>query len=99
MTFRADASAASARPHLDRQLGSAAGLRRVARLGDGWLASAYNTNPERIAAGKELLHDEMACAGRDVRDVPIVLATMWTYVTESADLARDRLADLAAMLG
>ena len=26
--------------------GSAAGLRRVARLGDGWLASAYNTTPE-----------------------------------------------------
>ena len=26
-------------------LGSAAGLRRVARLGDGWLASAYNTTP------------------------------------------------------
>jgi len=25
--------------------GSAAGLRRVARLGDGWLASAYNTTP------------------------------------------------------
>jgi alkanesulfonate monooxygenase SsuD/methylene tetrahydromethanopterin reductase-like flavin-dependent oxidoreductase (luciferase family) len=28
--------------------GSAAGLRRVARLGDGWLASAYNTTPGRF---------------------------------------------------
>ena len=27
--------------------GSPAGLRRVARLGDGWLASAYNTTPAR----------------------------------------------------
>ncbi len=26
--------------------GSEAGLRRVARLADGWLASAYNTSPE-----------------------------------------------------
>ena len=26
--------------------GSPAGLRRVARLGDGWLASGYNTTPE-----------------------------------------------------
>jgi alkanesulfonate monooxygenase SsuD/methylene tetrahydromethanopterin reductase-like flavin-dependent oxidoreductase (luciferase family) len=26
--------------------GSDAGLRRVARLADGWLASAYNTTPE-----------------------------------------------------
>src|SRR6266508_2982972 len=29
--------------------GSDAGLRRVARLGDGWLASAYNTTPELFA--------------------------------------------------
>jgi len=28
--------------------GSAAGLRRVARLGDGWLASGYNTTPARF---------------------------------------------------
>ena len=33
--------------------GSDAGLRRVARLGDGWLASAYNTTPEQVAAGRE----------------------------------------------
>ena len=30
--------------------GSEAGLRRVARLGDGWLASAYNTTPEAFVA-------------------------------------------------
>ena len=29
--------------------GSPAGLRRVARLGDGWLASAYNATPDRSA--------------------------------------------------
>jgi len=28
---------------LDRSWGSRAGMRRVARAGDGWLASAYNT--------------------------------------------------------
>ena len=33
-------------PHLDRQLGLARGLARVARAADGWLASAYNTTPE-----------------------------------------------------
>ena len=32
--------------------GSDAGLARVARAGDGWLASAYNTTPERFAAGR-----------------------------------------------
>src|SRR4051794_1047342 len=30
--------------------GSKAGLRRVARLGDGWLASAYNTTPDAFGA-------------------------------------------------
>ncbi len=30
--------------------GSRAGLARVARAGDGWLASAYNTTPERFSA-------------------------------------------------
>ena len=29
--------------------GSPAGLRRVARYGDGWLASAYNTDPDLLA--------------------------------------------------
>jgi alkanesulfonate monooxygenase SsuD/methylene tetrahydromethanopterin reductase-like flavin-dependent oxidoreductase (luciferase family) len=50
--------------------GSAAGLRRVARLGDGWLASAYNTTPERLAAGRTSLDAALRSAGRD----PAVLA-------------------------
>ena len=45
--------------------GSAAGLRRVARLGDGWLASAYNTTPERLAAGRTTLDAALLSAGRD----------------------------------
>jgi alkanesulfonate monooxygenase SsuD/methylene tetrahydromethanopterin reductase-like flavin-dependent oxidoreductase (luciferase family) len=35
--------------------GSRHGLRRVARLGDGWLASAYNTTPEEFVAGATIL--------------------------------------------
>jgi alkanesulfonate monooxygenase SsuD/methylene tetrahydromethanopterin reductase-like flavin-dependent oxidoreductase (luciferase family) len=52
--------------------GSKAGLRRVARLGDGWLASAYNTTPERFSEAR----------GRLAPDLPNALATMWTWVTE-----------------
>ena len=52
--------------------GSKAGLARVARLADGWLASAYNTTPERFAAGRAALG-----AG-----FPSALATMWTWITE-----------------
>src|SRR3954449_9812260 len=57
--------------------GSAAGLRRGARAGDGWLASAYNTTPERFAEARA----KLAGLAPD-RDVPNALATMWTWVTE-----------------
>src|SRR6188472_1753045 len=39
--------------------GSAAGLRRVARLGDGWLASAYNTTPDGFRAAKQSLSEQL----------------------------------------
>jgi alkanesulfonate monooxygenase SsuD/methylene tetrahydromethanopterin reductase-like flavin-dependent oxidoreductase (luciferase family) len=60
--------------------GSVAGLRRVARLADGWLASAYNTTPERFAAAAQRLPDGF----------PNALATMWTWVTEDRR-ERDRV--------
>ena len=78
--------------------GSAAGLRRVARLGDGWLASAYNTTPERLAAGRESLDAALLSAGRDPASVPLALATMWTYVTDNPAEADARLGVLASML-
>src|SRR5215212_3135655 len=44
--------------------GSEAGLRRVARLGDGWLASAYNTTPRAFADARERLTQQLADRGR-----------------------------------
>ena len=68
--------------------GSEAGLARVARIGDGWLASAYNTTPERFAAARERLADGF----------PNALATMWTWVAkdgaEGDRVLRDVLAPL-----
>ena len=61
--------------------GSPAGLRRVARLGDGWLASAYNTTPEAFAAGRKLLSEELGRRHRPSGDFPNALATMWTWIT------------------
>jgi alkanesulfonate monooxygenase SsuD/methylene tetrahydromethanopterin reductase-like flavin-dependent oxidoreductase (luciferase family) len=68
-------------PHRDERIplwvgswGSRAGLARVARFADGWLASAYNTTPERFAAGRAALPDGF----------PNALSTMWTWVTEDA---------------
>jgi alkanesulfonate monooxygenase SsuD/methylene tetrahydromethanopterin reductase-like flavin-dependent oxidoreductase (luciferase family) len=69
--------------------GSDVGLRRAARLGDGWLASAYNTTPDGFAAGwaraRELLDEH----GRDPDGFGNALATMWFHVDPRA--ARDVL--------
>ncbi len=70
--------------------GSAAGLRRVARLADGWLASAYNTTPEQFAAGRDRLASELDRQGRPADAFPNALVTMWTYVTEDRT-ERDRV--------
>jgi alkanesulfonate monooxygenase SsuD/methylene tetrahydromethanopterin reductase-like flavin-dependent oxidoreductase (luciferase family) len=64
--------------------GSKAGLRRVARLGDGWLASAYNTTPKGFNAAKESLSQELRARGRDPDRFPNALVTMWTWITADA---------------
>ena len=78
--------------------GSTAGLRRVARLADGWLASAYNTAPERFAAARMLLAEELQSRGRDPDGFPNGLATMWTWITESRAEADRVLRDVLAPL-
>ena len=64
--------------------GSKAGLRRVARLGDGWLASAYNTTPDDFKTAKQSLSEQLHAHGRDPDRFPNALATMWTWITEDA---------------
>ena len=77
--------------------GSPAGLRRVARTGDGWLASAYNTTPERFGEGRARLAEELA---REVRTEPVpnAIATAWMYVTEDTRIADRILLDVLAPL-
>jgi probable F420-dependent oxidoreductase len=62
--------------------GSEAGLRRVVRLGDGWLASAYNTTPEAFAAARNKLTEHLHTVGKDPIQFPNAIATMFFYVTE-----------------
>ena len=64
--------------------GSKAGLRRVARLGDGWFASAYNTSPEGFSAAKESLAEELRARGKEPDRFPNALVTMWTWITADA---------------
>jgi alkanesulfonate monooxygenase SsuD/methylene tetrahydromethanopterin reductase-like flavin-dependent oxidoreductase (luciferase family) len=78
--------------------GSKAGLRRVARLGDGWFASAYNTTPERFKVAKESLSQDLRARGRDPDRFPNALVTMWTWITEDARDGERVLRDVLAPL-
>jgi len=78
--------------------GSESGLRRVARLGDGWLASAYNTTAEKIRTDRETLHAALVTHRKDPASFPTSLATMWTYVTDDKAERDEKLAMIATML-
>jgi alkanesulfonate monooxygenase SsuD/methylene tetrahydromethanopterin reductase-like flavin-dependent oxidoreductase (luciferase family) len=62
--------------------GSDAGLRRVARLADGWLASAYNTTPALFGEAWQSLRSQLEVHGKNADTFPNALATMWCYITD-----------------
>jgi alkanesulfonate monooxygenase SsuD/methylene tetrahydromethanopterin reductase-like flavin-dependent oxidoreductase (luciferase family) len=62
--------------------GSEVGMRRVARLGDGWLASAYNTTPEEFADAWSRLGNHLRHADKDPSQFPNAIATMFFHVTD-----------------
>jgi alkanesulfonate monooxygenase SsuD/methylene tetrahydromethanopterin reductase-like flavin-dependent oxidoreductase (luciferase family) len=78
--------------------GSAPGMRRVARLADGWLASAYNLSPATVVQARAILAAELATRDVSIDSFPCSLATMWTYVTDDRRERERRLADLADLL-
>jgi len=78
--------------------GSEVGLRRVARGGDGWLASAYNTTPERFSTATRFLKRELEARGRPSENLPNALVTMWTWVTERSAEADRILTDVLGPL-
>jgi alkanesulfonate monooxygenase SsuD/methylene tetrahydromethanopterin reductase-like flavin-dependent oxidoreductase (luciferase family) len=57
--------------------GSEVGLRRVAHLGDGWLASGYNATPQMFAEALSRLRSHLESAGKDPAQFPNAHATMW----------------------
>ena len=77
--------------------GSDAGLRRVARHGDGWIASAWNLTPAKARAARATLAAALAQRGRTLDGFPCALGTMWTYVTEDSRTQEAQLAALASM--
>jgi alkanesulfonate monooxygenase SsuD/methylene tetrahydromethanopterin reductase-like flavin-dependent oxidoreductase (luciferase family) len=76
--------------------GSPAGLRRVARHGDGWLASAYNTTPDRFRGCLDRLAVALRDAGRPAAPFPHAIATTWLFVTEERAGVERMLTDVLA---
>jgi alkanesulfonate monooxygenase SsuD/methylene tetrahydromethanopterin reductase-like flavin-dependent oxidoreductase (luciferase family) len=76
--------------------GSPAGLRRTARLGDGWLASAYNTTPEVFSDAWSRLGGYLQDAGKSPDGFPNALATMFFYVTEDRGEAERILTEVVS---
>lgn len=72
--------------------GSERAMRRVATLGDGWLASAYNTTPERFAKALATLRSRLADAGRDRSTFANALATTWMHVGDEGEAVLSLLA-------
>jgi alkanesulfonate monooxygenase SsuD/methylene tetrahydromethanopterin reductase-like flavin-dependent oxidoreductase (luciferase family) len=76
--------------------GSPAGLRRVARLGDGWLASAYNTTPDSFRDGLDRLAEELRRVGKVPEGFPSAIATTWLHITEDKGGADRMLREVLA---
>ena len=57
-------------------------MRRAARFGDGWLASAYNTTPERFGAAWKRIRELLPTVGKDAGRFPNGLSTMYCFVTD-----------------
>jgi alkanesulfonate monooxygenase SsuD/methylene tetrahydromethanopterin reductase-like flavin-dependent oxidoreductase (luciferase family) len=62
--------------------GSEAGLRRVARHGDGWLASAYHSTSEHFSKCMSYLATQLERFGKPPGAFPNAIATMYLHLTD-----------------
>ena len=76
--------------------GSPAGLRRTARLADGWLASAYNTTPQIFGEAKSRLDRYLEEVDKEPNSFPNALATAFMYITEDRAEAERVLDEIIA---
>ena len=68
--------------------GSPTGMRRVARLGDGWVASALHSTPEEFGAAFQFLKNELTQQGMDPVSFPHAVDTMFMYADSDSARAR-----------
>ena len=69
--------------------GSDPGISRVARLGDGWVASVLNSTPEKYHSARVRLNKALEERGKDPTTFPDAVDTMFTYVDPDRMRARE----------
>jgi len=68
--------------------GSEQGLRRVAKYGDGWMASAYNITPAKFREKWMLLLNYRREMNRDVEQFENSLMTMFGYIDNDKEMVQ-----------
>jgi alkanesulfonate monooxygenase SsuD/methylene tetrahydromethanopterin reductase-like flavin-dependent oxidoreductase (luciferase family) len=60
--------------------GSEAGLKRVAKYGDGWMASAYNITPEKFKERWKTVLSYRKLNGKDTESFQNSIMSMFGYI-------------------
>ena len=69
--------------------GSEQGLRRVAKYGDGWMASAYNITPDKFREKWKSLLNHRREMNKDVRQFENSLMTMFGYIDNDKEMVQN----------
>lgn len=76
--------------------GSDQGLRRVAKYGDGWMASAYNITPKKFREKWTLLMSYIREMNKDVESFENSVMTMFGYIDNSREKVHKLIKDVLA---
>ena len=91
------------RPHppiLIGSWGSKAGLKRVAKFGDGWMASAYNITPKTFKERWKMVLSYRKELGKDVESFENSIMTMFGYISSDKEKVHKKAREiLAPVLG
>lgn len=67
-------------PILIGSWGSEAGLKRVAKYGDGWMASAYNITPEKFKEKWKTVLSYRSFNNKDIKSFQNSMMSMFGYI-------------------
>jgi alkanesulfonate monooxygenase SsuD/methylene tetrahydromethanopterin reductase-like flavin-dependent oxidoreductase (luciferase family) len=73
---------------------SEAGLKRVAKYGDGWMASAYNITPEKFKEKWKVLLSYREALGKDTRSFDNSIMSMFGYIDNDKDKVHNMVKDI-----